>query len=363
MSDDNTNSSVNFSDREKLIQIQPCFSMITAPECHELAGLMTETTYSAGEVIVVQDATVDKVFIIVEGNAEVSQQQADNETTYNVPLAILGPDEAIGLSEKGLFSANGKRTATVTALTKIKLLVLNVEHLNDFFNKYSHIPIEILASAEKMLRMHFIKQALSYENLSEKQMEWLVDHIEEKYCIAGDVIITQGEIGDSCYLIYSGKVEISQQDSHGVKHKLAMLTAPAFFGEATLITGAPRNATARMLEDGELLVLKHKYLSQLMETEKAITDNVRKVMIERAHPKQNPHVISFQRRTADGQDVVILKNPDNDKYCQIPPEGWLIWQQLNGKRALSDLQLHSSRDVVISLISKLAKDKFVELID
>jgi signal peptidase I len=118
-----------------------------------------------------------------------------------------------------------------------------------------------------------------------------------------------------------------------------------------------------MLEDGELLVLKHEYLSELMDKEKAITDNVMRVMIERGHPKQNPHVILFQRKTADGQDVVILKNPDNDKYCQIPPEGWRIWRQLNGKRALSELELDSSRDVVIALISKLAKDKFVELIN
>jgi putative peptide zinc metalloprotease protein len=363
MTNDNTNSNVKLTAREKLIQLQPCFSMITPAECHELATLMTETTFSAGEVIVLQNSPVDRVYIIIEGNAEVSQQQEDHGKIYNVPLAILGPDEAIGLSEKGLFSATGKRTATVTALTKINVLELSVENLNNFFDKYIHIPVTILASAEKMLRMHFIKQALSYENLSEKQMDWLVDHIEEKYYYAGDIIIKQGEVGDCCYLIYSGKVEIVQEDSQGEKHKLALLTAPTFFGEATLITGAPRNATARMLEDGELLVLKYEYLSQLMQTEEAITDRVMSVMVERAHPKQNPHVISFQRKTADGQDVVILKNPDNDKYCQIPPEGWLIWRQLNGKRALSDLQLDSSRDVVIALISKLAKDKFVELID
>jgi CRP-like cAMP-binding protein len=206
MANDNRNSSVSFAAREKLILIQPCFSMITAAESHELAGFMTETTYSAGEVIVWQDAIVDKVFLIVEGNAEVSQQQNDDGITYDVPLGILGPEESIGLSEKGLFSATGKRTATVKALTNIKVLVLNVEHLNAFFDKYAHIPVTILASAEKMLRMHFIKQALCYESLSEKKMHWLAEHIEEKYCNAGDIIINQGEIGDCCYLIYSGNI-------------------------------------------------------------------------------------------------------------------------------------------------------------
>ncbi len=354
------NASVKLAEREMLVQMQPCFSMMTEDECRELAKLMTGVTFSSGQAIVVQDAVVDKVFIIVDGHAEVSQR-SNKTPSSSVPLAVLGPGEAIGLSEKGLFSATGKRTATVTALTAIKALALDVDKLNVFFDKYAHIPVEILASADKMLQVHFIKQALAFENLSQEKMTWLASHIEDVFYHAGDVIFKQGDSGDRCYLIFSGKVEITRQDEHGIDHLLAVLTAPAFFGEATLITGAPRNATARMQEDGELLVLQHQYLSELMETENLVSNKVMRAMVERSRPKQSSHVIPFQRKTADGQDVIILKNPDNNKYCQISPADWKIWRQLNGKQALSTLQDDSSLEARVELVSKLAQDDFVEL--
>lgn len=347
------NSSISLDKRIRLIQYQPCFSMMTIDECRELAELMTEITYSAGEPIVVQDAVVDKIFIIVDGNAEVSKSD-------NIPLAVLGSGESIGLSEKGIFSPTGKRTATVTALTAIKVLALNIETLNTFFDKHVHIPVEILASTDKMLQVHFIKQALSFENLSQEQTQWLIDHIEEVFYNAGDIIFKQGDIGDRCYLIFSGKVDIVRQDDEGVEQVLAVLSPPAFFGEATLVTHAPRNATARMQEDGELLVLQHRYLSELMDTQKSVADNVMKAMFERGYPKQNPRVIPSQRKTADGQDIIVLKNPDNDKYCQISLDGWMIWRQLNGRQSLPDLQDASSLDIRIALVSKLVQDGFVE---
>jgi CRP-like cAMP-binding protein len=359
MIDDGGNSNISLVEREKLIHLQPCFSMLTAEETHELATIMTEATYAAGEIVVSQGELVDKVFIIGDGYAEVSERQ-DGEVSY-IPLATLSRGESIGLSETGYFSKTGKRTANVTASTALTLLVINVENLNVFFDRYAHIPVEILANSEKMLRTNFIKQALSFENLSEEQMAWLEDHIQEAYYNAGDTIFKQGEMGDRCYLIFTGKVEIIRQDAQGVEHLLTVLTSPAFFGEATLITGMPRNATARMQEEGELLVLQHQYLAQLMEKEQAVANTMMRNIIEHSQPKQNPHVIPFQRKTADGEDIVILKNPDNDKYCQISPDGWYIWRQLNGKNTLSDLQADTSRERVIALVAKFAQGGFVEL--
>ncbi|WP_374632313.1 cyclic nucleotide-binding domain-containing protein [Ferrovibrio sp.] len=63
----------------------------------------------------------------------------------------------------------------------------------------------------------------------------------------GEVILKQGDPGDSAFLIQMGKVEVFR--SEGEQHKpLGVLQAGGIFGEMALIDPAPRSATARALE-------------------------------------------------------------------------------------------------------------------
>jgi CRP-like cAMP-binding protein len=57
----------------------------------------------------------------------------------------------------------------------------------------------------------------------------------------GDLVIRQGEIGREMYLISRGEIEVTD----GSGNALATLGEGDFFGEASLLTSAPRNATVR----------------------------------------------------------------------------------------------------------------------
>ncbi len=63
----------------------------------------------------------------------------------------------------------------------------------------------------------------------------------------GEVIFRQGDEGDSVYKIIDGEVEILREDEKGGETALARLGPGAFFGEAALLSNAPRNATVRTL--------------------------------------------------------------------------------------------------------------------
>src|SRR5579872_3479061 len=124
------------------------------------------------------------------------------------PLAILHSGEAIGLNDTGFFSTTGKRTATVTALSHIRLLSLDLKKLHDFLEKYPELSTKMYAISEQMLRMQFIKQSLPFSRLSHERLMWLANQVENVHIPAGTILFEEGQTGDRCYLIRRGQIEI-----------------------------------------------------------------------------------------------------------------------------------------------------------
>jgi putative peptide zinc metalloprotease protein len=367
--------SISPKERQALITALPCFAMFSSQDSLALAKLMTETSCEAGTPIVVEEELIDRVYIIISGQAEVFhriviKKALKKQKITQAPIALIGAGDSIGLNDTGFFSTSGKRTATVVALTDVKLLTIDLKSLHDFFAAHPQLQSAMFASATQMLRVRLIKQSLPFVRLSYERIQWLANQVEEISVAEGAIIFAQGEKGNTCYLIRTGKVEIVTTDDTGEERRLAILKPPTLFGEATLITHDARNATARAMEHCELLVLKHKHLSELIESEANVAAMFMTLMVDRSRPQQNPNVSLHHRTTADGQAIVILKNPDNGNYFKLSQQGLFIWQQLNGKHtmqavtmALADQLNTFAPDVVAALISKLASSGFVEKVE
>ncbi|MEM1059282.1 MAG: cyclic nucleotide-binding domain-containing protein [Verrucomicrobiota bacterium] len=82
---------------------------------------------------------------------------------------------------------------------------------------------------------------------------------------AGDVILEEGAQADCCYLVLSGRVQVSRRRSSGKVIKLAEVPAGEFFGEMGLLSGLERSADAIALCDAEVVQLLPGDLSGLIE--------------------------------------------------------------------------------------------------
>lgn len=91
--------------------------------------------------------------------------------------------------------------------------------------------------------------------------------------IPGQIIISEGELGDSMYFILSGKVKVITKKDN-VPVELGYLEEKDFFGEVSVLTDKPRTATIVGLTNGELLVL-HK--NELQEAFKKYPEIKKKV--------------------------------------------------------------------------------------
>lgn len=80
----------------------------------------------------------------------------------------------------------------------------------------------------------------------------------------GDVLFHQGDAGDSLFVVHKGMVELFVKDHAGQEIVLHHVGPRDAFGELSLLDGRPRTATARVVEDAELMVLDRAELLALV---------------------------------------------------------------------------------------------------
>ncbi|MBV8803164.1 MAG: cyclic nucleotide-binding domain-containing protein [Gammaproteobacteria bacterium] len=131
------------------IRKQACFKPLTDKETMDLAQLLAEKTFKAGETIVTEGDHVDSVYLIVQGSADVRKAAVGKNGLESHSVATLHAGEAIGLNETGFYSLTGLRTATVVALTDMTLLYLNIASFNGFALANSHVHAVMRKNAEE----------------------------------------------------------------------------------------------------------------------------------------------------------------------------------------------------------------------
>ena len=81
---------------------------------------------------------------------------------------------------------------------------------------------------------------------------------------AGRTLIHEGEVGDCCYFLKSGRAQVLKAVGGG-EQLLAELEAGACFGEEALLEERPRNASIAMIEDGSVLRLARADFLELLK--------------------------------------------------------------------------------------------------
>ncbi|MEO5346296.1 MAG: cyclic nucleotide-binding domain-containing protein [Magnetococcus sp. YQC-9] len=97
----------------------------------------------------------------------------------------------------------------------------------------------------------------------------------------GEVILREGEVGDSLYVILEGCVEVVIDDGGLEPHRLAILEKDAFFGEMSLFSDHPRVATIRALGPVRVMTVDKRGLLRWMSEDPTLSLRILLKMIER----------------------------------------------------------------------------------
>src|SRR4029079_19118584 len=102
--------------------------------------------------------------------------------------------------------------------------------------------------------VHFLKRIPVFEWLERDDLTALANRLREVAVEAGQTVFAQGDEGDSMYVIETGAVDIIA-GSGKQKVTVAALFKQQYFGELSLLDGAPRSATAIANRATQLLAL------------------------------------------------------------------------------------------------------------
>ncbi|MCK4340752.1 MAG: cation:proton antiporter [Phycisphaerae bacterium] len=105
--------------------------------------------------------------------------------------------------------------------------------------------------------------------------------LRERTTPSGEIIIRQGEMGDSLFLIARGVVRVVREHDGGSKD-LATFVAGEFFGEVALLSGSPRSATCRTVTPCALYELRKEDLDEVC----AVCPTMRRALEQAAREHQ-----------------------------------------------------------------------------
>jgi CRP-like cAMP-binding protein len=86
------------------------------------------------------------------------------------------------------------------------------------------------------------------EGIEGEDLQRVVERLERRTFAAGDVLFRENDPGDRLCLLAHGAVEISILTGGSHRVRLVTMAEGSLFGEAALLDGRPRSATARAVE-------------------------------------------------------------------------------------------------------------------
>jgi len=116
-----------------------------------------------------------------------------------------------------------------------------------------------------------------FSDLSPAQLDSIGAHMTMRTVEKGEMIIRQGEVADTIFIIIAGRVKVYMSDEPDTPREVIVSTLGAgdFFGELSLFDQEPRAANVAALERTHVQTLSHETFQRVIEES---PDIARKVM-------------------------------------------------------------------------------------
>lgn len=115
------------------------------------------------------------------------------------------------------------------------------------------------------MNLQDLRKSPLFEGLSDQELQQLVDNATPISLHAGELLMKQGEPGDSAYVVLKGGFEIQKQSGPSLI-KIDVRNSGEIIGEMALLSNSPRSATVVAVTDSEALCISQDVFENLLST-------------------------------------------------------------------------------------------------
>jgi len=208
----------------------------------------------------------DRVYILVVGEVEASA----GEDMAKTHIANIKQGELFG-EIAALFGM--PRICDITVSRPSVILEIPSDVLRLIIETRSELRDAVIQRFRNRITETALRAVPLFRYLPDDSMQQLVDSAILVGVPPGSILIEEGEVGDAFYVIVYGSLRVSH-DVDGRHLNLAQLQPGDFFGEWSLLTGAPRAATVSALSQTELVAIERSAFLKIMQLHPEIRDRI-----------------------------------------------------------------------------------------
>ena len=139
--------------------------------------------------------------------------------------------------------------------------------------------------ADAAERIKLLAKSDLMRHLPAEQIEHILPRIQGRQLKAGEILFKAGDAGDALYIVVRGRIEVLTDAGHqgnAACSSIAVLGEGHSFGEMSLLSGEPRTATIRAVEDTNLLKIGKQDFEQLVAADPEMAEAVQRISHQRA---------------------------------------------------------------------------------
>jgi HlyB family type I secretion system ABC transporter len=240
----------------EVVRRSSTFRFLSDEHFSALEPLLQEEHYEFGDVIVKQGDPADSFYILTHGRARALKVKEDGE---EIPLGLLKPGDGFG---EAALSMGGTRSATVRCSTAADVLRIDREDFLALVQQVPDLKRYIEMTGRNRALQSFLYQFSNFGRLPAQALRSMIDNLTPVGVAKGDLIIREGDVAGPLYVIEKGRAR-AFAGVNGRERNLAFYREGDFFGELSILNGAPRAASVEASTDCQLLALEPESVLEL----------------------------------------------------------------------------------------------------
>lgn len=219
---------------------------------------------ASGDIIIHKDEQLHDHIILVDGQLETQREWTTPEGVDRSNTKVLKPADMEGAF---IYIGAASHNIRVRALTDGQYFSINADMVDDLLGWTQQLAAEADLDTEIRRRMELVNQVSIFQQLPFENVKKAFERMRRVKVEDGEFVVTQGDTGDSYFLLESGEAEVIKTDPFTDETDcVAKLCTGDAFGEESLLQSGYRNASVKMTSPGQLLMLDKSDFDELVKS-------------------------------------------------------------------------------------------------